>query len=133
MLYRALAAAIAACVILVAFTGVTVSIREWDAPTPNSHPHDPAVAPDGSLWYAAQLANKLGRLDPESGEIKEFPLDVENSGPHGLVADAEGNIWFTANLQAYIGKLNPNTGGITQFPMPDARARYPTTPDIDQL
>ena len=72
MLGKALAATIAACVILAAFAGVTVSIREWDAPTPNSHPHDPAVAPDGSLWYAAQLANKLGRL-PESGRIKEFP------------------------------------------------------------
>jgi hypothetical protein len=28
----------------------TVTIKEWDVPTPNSRPHDPAVAPDGSLW-----------------------------------------------------------------------------------
>jgi len=27
-----------------------VTIREWDVPTPNSRPHDPALAPDGSLW-----------------------------------------------------------------------------------
>ena len=30
-------------------------IREWDVPTPNSRPHDPAVAPDGALWYTGQL------------------------------------------------------------------------------
>src|SRR5450756_1847009 len=30
---------------------VTIHIQEWDVPTPNSLPHDPAVAPDGSLWY----------------------------------------------------------------------------------
>src|SRR5713101_8565121 len=112
-------------------TSKSVSIREWDTPTRNSHPHDPAVAPDGSLWYAAQLANKLGRLDPESGEIKEFPLDVANSGPHGLVADTEGNIWFTANFQGYIGKLNPMTGAIARYPMPDARAGDPHTPVFD--
>ena len=33
-------------------------------PTPKSRPHDPAVAPDGSLWYTGQAANKLGSLDP---------------------------------------------------------------------
>src|SRR5262249_42657550 len=103
MLKKASAAALAACGIVAGFTSVAVSIQEWDAPTPNSRPHDPAVAPDGSLWYAAQLANKLGRLDPDSGQITEFPLDVANSGPHGLVADANGDIWFTANFQGYIG------------------------------
>ena len=45
---------------------VRVTIREYDVPTPNSRPHDPAVAPDGALWYTGQLANKLGRLDPKT-------------------------------------------------------------------
>jgi hypothetical protein len=33
-----------------------VTIREFDVPTPNSRPHDPAVAPDGALWYMLFLA-----------------------------------------------------------------------------
>jgi len=53
------------------------------------------LAPDGSLWYTGQGANKLGRLDPKAGEFKEYPLKTRGSGPHGLVADKEGNIWFT--------------------------------------
>ena len=72
-----------------------VTIREWDVPTKGAHPHDPAVGADGALWYTGQLANKIGRLDPATGEFKEYPLKVDNSGPHGLVADREGNIWFT--------------------------------------
>jgi virginiamycin B lyase len=40
--------------------GANVVIKEWDVPTPHSRPHDPAVAPDGSLWYTGQMANKLG-------------------------------------------------------------------------
>ena len=41
-----------------------VQIKEYEVPTPRSRPHDPAFAPDGSLWYTGQGANKLGRLDP---------------------------------------------------------------------
>src|SRR5947208_16280941 len=96
-----------------------VDIKEYDVPTPNSRPHDPAVAPDGSLWYTGQLANKLGRLDPKSGEIKEYPLKTAASGPHGLAADKEGSISFTANFNAYIGKLAPRSGDATEYPMPD--------------
>ena len=70
-------------------------------PTPNSHPHDPALAPDGALWYTGQQSNTLGRLDPMTGKVQEFHLKTPNSGPHGLVADRAGNIWFTANSKGY--------------------------------
>ncbi|HYL80711.1 MAG TPA: hypothetical protein VEU07_07860 [Candidatus Acidoferrum sp.] len=109
-----------------------VPIREFELPTPQSHPHDPALAPDGSLWYTGQGANRLGRLDPKTGEIREYPLKTGGSGPHGLVADAQGNIWFTAAFKGYVGKLDPKTGAVTEYPMPDARARDPHTPVFDQ-
>ena len=108
-----------------------VAIKEYDVPTPQSRPHDPTVAPDGSLWYTGQTVNKLGRLDPKSGAIKEYPLKTEDSGPHGLVADAQGNIWFTANYKGYVGKLDPKTGAVTEYKMPDPRARDPHTPVFD--
>ena len=38
--------------------------KEWDVPTPNSHPHDPALAPDGALWYTGQESNTLGSPGP---------------------------------------------------------------------
>src|SRR3974390_2571968 len=95
-----------------------VTIREWAVPTKGAHPHDPAVGPDGSLWFTEQMTNKLGRLDPKTGQFKEYPLtESENPGPHGLVADRDGNIWFTANFGGYIGKLDPNTGKVRVFPM----------------
>ena len=107
-----------------------VSIREFALPTPDARPHDPAAAPDGSLWFTEQKANKLGRLDPKSGRIREFPLPRADSGPHGLVADREGNIWFTANSSGYVGKLDPKSGKVAEFPVPLARAD-PHTPAID--
>src|SRR5438552_5198094 len=94
---------------------LNVDIKEYEVPTPKSRPHDPALAPDGSLWYTGQGADKLGRLDPKTGEFKEYPLKTPNSGPHGLVADKDGNIWFTAISGGYVGKLNPKTGEIVEY------------------
>lgn len=107
--------------------GWNVKIREWDVPTAKARPHDPAVAPDGSLWYTGQHANNLGRLDAKTGQIKEFPLKTPNSGPHGLVADKDGNIWYTGNSAAHVGKLDPKTGAVVEYPMPDPAARDPHT------
>ncbi len=111
---------------------LNVSIHEWDLPTPDSLPHDPAVGPDGSLWYTAQKANRVGRLDPATGQITEFKLPTPDSGPHGLAADRDGSIWYTGNHAALIGKLDVKTGHFTEYRMPDPRATDPHTPVFDQ-
>jgi virginiamycin B lyase len=110
---------------------LTVQIKEYEVPTPKSRPHDPAIAPDGSLWYTGQGANKLGRLDPKTGQFKEYPLQTAGSGPHGLVADKDGNIWFTAISGGYIGKLDPKSGNITEYRPADGSAIDPHTPAFD--
>ena len=85
-----------------------IAVKEWDVPTPNSH--DPALAPDGALWYTGQESNALGRLELVTGKVREFQLKAPDPGPHGLVADHAVNIWFTPNFKGYIGKLDPRTG-----------------------
>jgi len=102
-----------------------VTIKEWAVPTKGAHPHDPAVGADGALWFTEQMANKIGRLNPKTGEFKEYPLKVTNSGPHGLVEDREGNIWFTANFAGYVGKLDPRTGEVAAYKMPVDKADDP--------
>jgi virginiamycin B lyase len=126
---------VAVSVLFLAATGtgaMKVTIKEWDVPTPESRPHDPAVAPDGSLWYTGQQSNTLGRLDPKTENIREYKIETPGSGPHGLIADKEGNIWFTANYKGYIGKLNPGNGSVIEYPMPNPAARDPHTPVFDQ-
>jgi len=110
---------------------LSVQIKEYEVPTAKSRPHDPALAPDGSLWYTGQAANKLGRLDPKTGEFKEYPLKTPNSGPHGLVADQQGNIWFTAISGGYVGKLDPTSGEISEYRPPEGTEIDPHTPVFD--
>ena len=40
------------------------AIQEYPVP-PGTHPHDVAPALDGTVWYTAQHAGALGKLDPE--------------------------------------------------------------------
>jgi hypothetical protein len=49
--------ALALLVAVLAFaatTALSVQIKEYDVPTPNSRPHDPAVGSNGSLWTTEQ-------------------------------------------------------------------------------
>jgi virginiamycin B lyase len=108
------------------------TIKLWDVPTPGSRPHDPRAGRDGTIWYTGQLANKIGHLDPKTGEIKEYPLKTPRTGPHGLTEDQDGNIWFTGNSSGLIGKLDPKTGNVTEYKMPDPAVRDPHTLNFDQ-
>ncbi len=111
---------------------VQANIRMWDVPTQGSRPHDPLAARDGSIWWTGQLANKLGRVDPKTGAIREYTLKSPFTGPHGLAEDKAGNIWFTGNSAAMIGKLDPVTGITTEYPLPDANAKDPHTLNFDR-
>jgi virginiamycin B lyase len=109
-----------------------LEFQEWATPTPGSRPHDPLATLDGDIWYTAQMANALGRIDPVTGAVTEFRLDTPMSGPHGLVADRDGDIWFTANFAGYIGKLDPGAGKFVEYKLPDPNARDPHTLLFDQ-
>jgi virginiamycin B lyase len=109
-----------------------VTIKEWLVPTLGSRPHDPAVAPDGSIWWTGQFANVVGRLDPKTGALREYSLKTAESGPHGLITDKSGNIWYTGISKRYIGKLDPISGDVKEYSMPDTAARGPHTPIFDQ-
>lgn len=111
---------------------VEVDIREWLLPTLGQRPRDPLAARDGSIWWAGQYANRVGRLDPTTSAAHEYPLPTRNSGPHGLAEDVNGNIWYTGVNVRRIGRLDPSTEIITEYPMPDPLARGPHTPVFDQ-
>ncbi|MBI4885872.1 MAG: cytochrome C [Acidobacteria bacterium] len=116
---------------------VDASIREWKIPTAGTRPHDPAVAPDGGVWYTSQAKSRLGRLDPATGQFREYPLKADNPrlpygvGPHGLTADRDGAIWYTGQMDGHLGRLDPKTGAVTKYKMPEG-AGGPHTPIFDR-
>ena len=108
------------------------TVRELDVPTKGAKPYATTVAPDGSVWFTEEMANKIGRVDPKTGVFREYSLTGEkNSRPRGLVIDSDGSIWYAANSAGFIGKLEPNTGKVTAFKMPDPKAKDPDSLTFD--
>src|SRR5687768_15475410 len=109
----------------------SITMREWTVPTLGQRARDPVEAPDGSIWWAGQWANLVGRLDPKTGAMKEFPLPPE-AMPHTVTPDAAGHVWYTGNKNGSVGRLDPQTGAVTEFKMPDPAAKDPHTAVFDR-
>jgi len=93
---------------------VDIEITEWTTPTLGQRTRDPIETPDGSIWWTGMWASLVGKLNPNTGEMKEYNLPP-SARPHSIVPDEDGNIWYTGNSNATIGKLNPDTGNITEY------------------
>jgi virginiamycin B lyase len=97
-------------------TSVPASVEEYDVPA-GSHPHDVAVAEDGTVWYTAQGSGELGRLTPESGQIDEIVLG-DGSRPHGVIIGPDGAPWVTDGGLNAIVRVDPSTSEVRVFPLP---------------
>jgi virginiamycin B lyase len=110
---------------------VEVAFKEWAVPTKGQRSRDPDEAPDGSIWWAGQYKSLTGRLNPQTGEMKEFQLP-DGSRPHSIISDASGNIWYMGNGNGTVGRLTPSTGEIKVYPLGDPKAKDPHTPIFDR-
>jgi virginiamycin B lyase len=103
-----------------------VTFKEWVMPTLGQRARDPIQAEDGTIWWAGQFGNLIGRLDPRTGEMKEYPLPAM-AKPHTVELDPKGTPWYSGNMNGTIGRLDPATGKITEYKMPDPNAKDPHT------
>jgi virginiamycin B lyase len=95
------------------------ALQEYDVPA-GTHPHDVAVAADGTVWYTAQRTGKLGRLDPRSGRTDEIELG-DGSAPHGVIIGPDGAPWITDGGLNAIVRVEPSRREVRRFPLPADR------------
>jgi virginiamycin B lyase len=91
-------------------------VRYYPVP-PGAGPHDVAPAPDGTVWYTAQRAGVLGRLDPASGKTEQIALGP-GSSPHGVIVGPDGAAWVTDGGQNAIVRVDAKTRAVKVFPLP---------------
>src|SRR5436190_19539123 len=110
------AAALAAMLALCATALAEVRVAYFPVPA-GSHPHDVAVAPDGTVWYTAQSQGALGILDPKTGKIEQVKLGPK-AAPHGVIAGPDGAAWVTEGGQNAIARVDPKSKDVKLFPLP---------------
>ena len=82
--------------------------------------HDVYPAPDGTVWFTAQSAGKLGRLDPRTGRSDLIALGP-GAAPHGVIVGSDGAAWVTEGGQNAIARVDPTTRAVKLFPLPKER------------
>jgi streptogramin lyase/cytochrome c5 len=90
---------------------------DFEMPGPNRFPWTANPDKDGYFWVPEYgQANKVARLNPSTGEIKEFP--APNLGPaliHSAVPAPDGSVWITEAGSKKLGHWDPVTQKITEF------------------
>jgi virginiamycin B lyase len=114
-----------------------VEADEWATPAPaagparvrlreykvfdGAGPHDVAPAAGGRVWFTAQAAGELGRLDPRTGRVRRVPLGA-GSAPHGVIVGPDGAAWVTDGGLNAIVRVDGRSLRVRRFPLPSDRA-----------
>lgn len=88
-------------------------------PNPRSMPSHLVLDPQGNIWFNEFVGNKIGRLNPETGEIIEIPLPapiadkgpgpvLHASGAWEIAFDGAGDLWATEFFDAKVVRIRPS-------------------------
>jgi hypothetical protein len=80
---------------------------------------------NGVLWFTAQSANMIGRLDPKTGEVKLATSPTPRSNPYGLVITSTGVPFFCEFGANKLASVDPTTMAIREYAF--AARRQPAT------
>jgi virginiamycin B lyase len=90
---------------------------EYDMPAPSRMPFSAAPDKNGYLWIPDfGQANKITRLDPKTGEMKDFSIPFTGTGGvHSAVPAADGSVWIAEQGSNRVGRWDPSTQLITEY------------------
>ena len=95
----------------------TGEFKTYNIPTALSAPLGIYYASDDRVYFLELVGQKVGRLDPATGEIEEFPLPLNLLGPGVVRAETENRyIWFTAVIGNGLGRMDMETGEFKAYP-----------------
>ncbi|HJQ85164.1 MAG TPA: carboxypeptidase regulatory-like domain-containing protein [Candidatus Binatia bacterium] len=86
-----------------------------DAPT-LPVPYGIDVAPDGGIWFSQLNARRIGRLDPETGDIRM--VDTPFTAPRRLRFDSHGRLWIPGFSSSVLARFDPGTGEFRTWDLP---------------
>lgn len=114
-MFRVVKAA-AAVLALAPAAALAAQVSYFEVPR-GAHPHDVAPAPDGTVWYTAQMQGAVGILDPKTGKTLQLSLG-EKSAPHGVIIGPDRAAWITDGGLNAIARVDSLTRAIKIFPLP---------------
>ena len=88
---------------IASFDPVTMAMKEYTLPNEAARPRRIAITSDDMIWYADYGRGYLGRLNMNTGEVKDWPSPSgPRSQPYGIIA-IKDIIWYSESA------IRPNT------------------------
>ncbi len=98
----------------------TGAVTEFRVPHPSTAAvHSAIAAPDGTVWFAEQGGNKIGKLNPATQKMVEYPDTylpgkeglAQGGAKHTLRIDQRGYVWAsTGRWGGPLSRFDPETG-----------------------
>ena len=91
------------------FEPETEKIIEWIKPLPWEAPYDVVADRHGDVWEVNESSDRVGRLDPRTGEITNYPMPRYSNFRRVFVDDRTSpvTVWIGNNLGASVVKVEP--------------------------
>jgi virginiamycin B lyase len=70
-----------------------------------------------------QNANRIGRLDPRTGEVKLLTPPTAHARPYGMALNSKGIVFFVEFGTNQVGSIDPNTLEFHEYKLPDPASR----------
>ncbi|HXV46534.1 MAG TPA: copper resistance protein CopC [Nitrososphaera sp.] len=121
------------------FNTLLGSFREYPSVNKDGLPFGMAFDIYGNLWFAEHTIDRVGVIDPRTGEGSEAKIPIAGSTIQWITADDAGKIWFAAQRGSALGSITitarPSTGpqdggqdgqtGVPQLPFSFTNAAGP--------
>jgi virginiamycin B lyase len=102
---------------------------------PGRRAQEPHFDANGNVWYTDRgIPNRVGAVNPRTGEFKDYVLPDAKADPHGLTVDAQGHVWWSETRGLHLGRLDPKTNEMQRYDMNingDITAGQGHTPVLD--
>ena len=96
----------------------------YNAPTPNSDPHDLVLnTTNGVVWFTQPAVDQIGRLHMATGQIDEFSFPA-GSTPTGIARAGNGLIWVTLPGTNKIASFDPTDATINEIAYDTVGAQF---------
>ena len=90
---------------ITAFNSLLGTFHEYRSIDEAGLPFGMAMDSYGNLWFAQHEIDKIGIIDPRTGEGTEANIPISGSFVQWITSDNEGRIWFAAQRGSALGSI----------------------------
>ena len=105
-------------------SGKTGEFKLWKM-AQGTRPYGIKLDSKGRPYFDLFGTNKIGTIDPASGEFREYKLPDERARPRRIEITDDHTIWYGDYTRGYLGKLNTQTGAVEEFLLPSGAGSMP--------